>query len=300
MRKIFTLGIMLLFIGMTISSSVGFNLEKQSIKPISSGNILYVGGSGPGNYSKIQDAINDSSNGDTVYVYDELSPYYENIIVDKSIDLIGEDRDTTIIDGNDLDLFAVKITADWVNISGFTIRNSDEYWHNGITVCSRFSNIKGNIISNNYYGITIAISSNNTISDNIITSNHDGIYFLFWSLGNTVTGNNISNNSGSGIYIVGDCNSNTVSDNFISNNEYGIYLFDSCNGNYILRNNIINNVRHAYFKDCWKNIWRQNYWNRPRILPVPIIGIGRTGTYPELPILWVNFDWRPAQEPYDI
>ena len=60
---------------------------------------LYVGGVNPGNYSKIQDAINDSVDGDTVYVFDDSSPYYENIIVDKSINLIGEDKNTTVIHG---------------------------------------------------------------------------------------------------------------------------------------------------------------------------------------------------------
>jgi len=33
------------------------------------GNTLYVGGSGPNNYTKIQDAIDNASNGDTVFVY---------------------------------------------------------------------------------------------------------------------------------------------------------------------------------------------------------------------------------------
>ena len=39
------------------------------------GNTLYVGGSGPKNYSTIQEAINDASDGDTVFVYDDSSPY---------------------------------------------------------------------------------------------------------------------------------------------------------------------------------------------------------------------------------
>jgi len=293
-RKGLVVAIIVLFVGVSVVPSAGM-VEISTIGRA----IFYVGGDGPGNYTTIQSAIDNTSDGDTVFVYDDSSPYYEHVVVDKSINLIGEDRDTTIIDGNKLDLFAVKISADWVNISEFTIRNGDEWLDTGILMCSRFSNIKDNIISNIYYGIILVLSSSNTISDNIITSNHNGIE-IGWSHDNTITGNNISNNLGNGIYIVGDSNSNTVSDNFISNNEYGIYLDFSCNGNYILRNNIINNVRHAYFKDCWKNIWRQNYWNRPRILPVPIIGLGRTGTYPELPILWVNFDWRPALKPYDI
>ncbi|RLF45340.1 MAG: hypothetical protein DRN29_06910, partial [Thermoplasmata archaeon] len=64
------------------------------------GNILYVGGSGTGNYSRIQDAIDDANDGDTIFVYSNSSPYYEHIIINKSINLVGENKNTTIIDGN--------------------------------------------------------------------------------------------------------------------------------------------------------------------------------------------------------
>ena len=49
------------------------------------GDIFYVGGGGPGNFTRIQDAIDNASNGDTVFVFDESSPYYEHVIVDKRI-----------------------------------------------------------------------------------------------------------------------------------------------------------------------------------------------------------------------
>jgi len=58
---------------------------------------LYVGGSRPNNYTKIQDAIDDAEDGYTVYIY--AGTYYENVVVNKTIDLIGENTDTTIIDG---------------------------------------------------------------------------------------------------------------------------------------------------------------------------------------------------------
>ncbi len=85
-----------------------------------SGTTLYVGGYGPGNYSNIQDAIDDASDGYTVYVYDGI--YYENIVVDKSINLIGENIKTTIIYGNGIGN-VIEVIADYVNISGFTIRH---------------------------------------------------------------------------------------------------------------------------------------------------------------------------------
>lgn len=63
----------------------------------SNGNILYVGGSGANNYTSIQDAIDDAENGDIVFVYDDSSPYYECIIINKSIELKGENKYTTVI-----------------------------------------------------------------------------------------------------------------------------------------------------------------------------------------------------------
>lgn len=78
-------------------------------------NIFYVGGSGEGNYSRIQDAIDNASNGDMVFVYDDSSPYYEQVIINKIITLIGENKETTIIYGN------IQFLTDGVTITGFSI-----------------------------------------------------------------------------------------------------------------------------------------------------------------------------------
>ncbi|MCK5113010.1 MAG: hypothetical protein KAQ84_05650, partial [Thermoplasmatales archaeon] len=154
MRKIIALGIMLLFISMTISSSTGLYVEKQSIKPLSFGNILYVGGNGTGNYSKIQDAIDNASDGDTVFVYDDSSPYYENVSIYKSINLIGEDKNSTVIDGFSSG-YIVKIFSDWVNVSGFTVQNSGGEWfpgYAGFNIRANYTTISNNIIKNNCIG----------------------------------------------------------------------------------------------------------------------------------------------------
>ena len=90
-----------------IFSSLGLGANLKSIKiknkeEIESGEILYVGGSGPGNYTKIKDAIENASDGYTIYVYSNSSPYFENPVINISIDLIGEDKESTIIDGRGL------------------------------------------------------------------------------------------------------------------------------------------------------------------------------------------------------
>ena len=121
-QKCLAVGIILLFIGTAIIPSNGQITEKSS-QPTSRGHWLYVGGSGPGNYSRIQDAINDSTDGDTVFVYDESSPYYQNILIDKSIRVIGEDKNTTTIIGTGTGDYngSVLISANKAFFGGFTI-----------------------------------------------------------------------------------------------------------------------------------------------------------------------------------
>ncbi len=65
-RKWLAIGIILLFVGTCIIPATAQDTEE--LQPSSRGNWLYVGGSGPGNYTKIQDAIDNASDGDSVFV----------------------------------------------------------------------------------------------------------------------------------------------------------------------------------------------------------------------------------------
>jgi pectin methylesterase-like acyl-CoA thioesterase len=52
----------------------------------------------PDEYFSIQEAINHSKSGDTIFVKSGI--YFENLVIDKNgLRLVGEDKDTTIIDG---------------------------------------------------------------------------------------------------------------------------------------------------------------------------------------------------------
>jgi len=333
MRKIIALGIMLLFIGMTISSSTGLYLEKQSIKPMSSGNILYVGGNGTGNYSSIQDAIDDASNGDTVFVYD--GTYYENLEVDKSINLIGEDRNTTVIDAGRFG-DVIFISANRVTITGFTIQNGGinnsvpDNVDAGIDIRSNYNIIIGNIITNNVRGVLLIYCTRNNIDTNIITNNKEiGIHVLEWARHNRIFGNLIEDTEGE-YYGYGICLGyafhNTVSRNTIRNHTVGIEIDGSVFNiisenhmtnnreygvrvalfflNIVRKNNFIENENNAFFLGMFfssHTIWFRNYWD-------DWIGVGPKciqgwWVYPlggSNDIPWVQFDWHPAQEPYDI
>ena len=138
MKKLLGVSIILLFFGMSIISSSGIQMDKNIIIPSSRDNILYVGGSGPNNYSSIQAAIDAASDGDTVFLYDDSSPYKEILEIGKTINLIGEDRDTTIIEGKKTFFTLVLGGADNIVISGFTITNVlyPSYSGDGITIWS--------------------------------------------------------------------------------------------------------------------------------------------------------------------
>jgi len=148
LKKILVTVIIILLVE-TCFPSTGINIEKFTAS--FNGNTLYVGGSGPWNYTKIQDAIDDASDGDTVYVYH--GTYKENLIVNKSINLIGEDKNTTIIDGNQIS-DGLFITSDGVVVNDFKIINCFYGWR-GIGIDSSYNNISNNIIENNSYGIYV-------------------------------------------------------------------------------------------------------------------------------------------------
>ncbi len=259
-KQVLASGIIILLLGMSIiPSSIGLNL-KELYLPSVSGNTLYVGGSGPNNYTKIQDAIDNASDLDTVFVYDDSSPYYENVVVDKSINLIGGDKNTTIIDCGEED-DVVWINVNNVRISGFTTRNG----RYGIRLLSSDTVISDNIITNNSLdGIHMANSSYNTISNNIIQYNHDGIG-LHWSQSgpgpcnhNNIINNTISKNKYYGIKMSWQHMYNKIIENTITNNQkYGIMICCNCNSNSIYHNNFLGNIQNAYDENS--NTWHNDY-----------------------------------------
>ena len=131
-KKGLAVAVILLFIGMCVVPSTAVQKLKEKPSPISfDGNTLYVGGSGPNNYTTIQSAINDAVDGDTVFVYNGTYTYKKSgnrgmiDIREKSISLIGEDKNTTILDGNFTNGHGiVHVDAEIFSISGFTIKNS--------------------------------------------------------------------------------------------------------------------------------------------------------------------------------
>ncbi|MCK4415655.1 MAG: right-handed parallel beta-helix repeat-containing protein [Thermoplasmatales archaeon] len=268
-------------------------------------------------YQFIQQGINNVYEGYTIYVYN--GTYYENVIINKTINLDGENNINTIIDGNGFG-HVITISAPNVRVSGFTIQNSgDEPFDSGIKTLTLESctTIKNNIIHDNAIGIFLnyvaELNSWNIVQDNIIHDNRDGIY-SHWSDHNeikdniiqnnsgdgiefvrsrsaTITNNTIKNNGECGIYLRGASNNNKIKENIIENSSIGLKL-DLSHKNIISKNNFIDNQKQASFYNSFLNRWRRNYWNDwNKIRPKPICG-------KIYKIPWRNFDLLPKKQPY--
>jgi thermitase len=129
----------------------------------------------PNDFERIQKAINEVSTEYTIQV--APGTYNEHLLIDKSIVLVGENRNTTIVDGNEVkSVMTVANEQGNVNVSGFTIQNSGRLINDGgVILYSSNNNISGNTITNCGYGIEILESTNNTMTDNIISNSWIGI-----------------------------------------------------------------------------------------------------------------------------
>jgi hypothetical protein len=86
-RKGLSVGIILLFVGTCIIPAIAQDIQKPSV-PTSRENWLYVGGSEPGNYSRITDAVNDASDGTHFYGESNASIYIITVESQSEITLV--------------------------------------------------------------------------------------------------------------------------------------------------------------------------------------------------------------------
>jgi len=202
-------------------------------------------------FTKIQDAINASFNGSLIQVFDGI--YYENLIVNKSIILIGNGSSSTIINGSGKG-DVIRINAKFVNISGFTIVNAgdDHYSNAGIHIAANNVEIFDNYFSNNtisdiyiQYRSQVIIEGNEfhgtprslwirdcnymTISRNNFSSdlNYGDAVIVRSSDSNTFSNNTYFNNGGRGLVIDGNSQFNTVENESFFNNDMGIHIYNS-------------------------------------------------------------------------
>ncbi|KYK23554.1 hypothetical protein AYK25_06630 [Thermoplasmatales archaeon SM1-50] len=210
---------------------------------------LYVGGAGPNNYTKIQDAIDNANDYDIIFVYRGI--YQEYLSINKQITLIGETREHTTIQGNYANNI-IKIQANNVKIMRFTIQKGKI----GIYLTySSFFTITENTIIDNWEGIGLLSSSQGIISSNIIKNNDfEGINPVNTS--QIQISANIIQTSLEGIFLHSST-ANTIHGNTIKDHIYGIEATQSSNSNNLYHNNFYVNDQNA--KDTCTNNWDDNY-----------------------------------------
>jgi len=124
----------------------------------------------------------------------------EYIQINKSIQLIGENKFSTIIKGQ------ITITADNVTISNFTIKGTDRhplydfYIDNGLILFSNGNVVTDCIVKQNNKGIEIFDASNNIIKNCLIRDNSCGISVSGTSEENFIYHNNFINNKQKTLY----------------------------------------------------------------------------------------------------
>jgi parallel beta-helix repeat protein len=229
--------------------------------------MLYVGGEGPGNYSSIQEAVDHATEGDSIYVF--AGEYVENVIIEKSLFLFGEEKNATIINGG-FHGSVVTLKADGCQVEGFTVKHSGEGWqyagvmieecHEVVIKENRISDNKGhgvfvkgpdadhhrvfsNVITDNVYGLYVFDSAHSVIADNHIVGNVHGAYLV---LSEDITvEQNVFTNEWSGLHVERS-HENTIQGNLFEHNADGVYLSGST------YNTICNNTVDSNY---WFGLW---------------------------------------------
>lgn len=301
LKKSIPVIVLLLVMGtLLISPSTSTTINNKSTQQLCTGTIFYVGGSGPGNYTTIQSAIDAASPHDTIYVYHNT--YTENLYINISLTLMGEHPSTTIIDGaKHHDCIYIGFPADETTITGFTIQHSGNHsaggaiFDAGLEIHSDYNTITNNIIQNHpLHGMVLWASKYNNISFNtIMYCNRSGIDFLSGP-SNTIAYNILAHNE-VGISALGSthCKDNHIIANTFHTNYKGLAMSGS--QNHISQNNFFDNydwnaMSHFDFLrfKASRNQWDNNYWDDWK-------GFG----WKWIPgFLGFNFDYHPAAAPF--
>lgn len=236
----------------------------------SGGETIIVSQDGSSDHENIQDAIDNATEGDTIRVWE--GTYEENVVVNKTVSLVGNGSETTTIDGGG-EGDVVRIEADWCNVSLFSVTGGGSQ-DSGIKVGSNKNNIFENNCSNNDFGIYLENSGDCTIENNICSvngaiTNGYGIY-LKKSNGCSIANNTCSENNRRGIYLYNSDTCTIENNTCSSNSVYGIILKDSSDCT-IERNTCSNNdcgisldtSRNCTLSNntCYSNNWDGIYLN---------------------------------------
>ena len=216
-------------------------------------------------FSSIQCALDSAVSVGADFTVNVFSgTYNETVNINKTVNIVGEDKDTTIIDGEGAGS-VISINANNVKIKNLHLKNASTgivAGNNGVISNCKITDLGGG------YGISLFSKDGNIIEKcDIDSGNMFGIY-LYYADNNRITGNEIHNTS-FGIYLDSGCNNNIIEGNTIYDNNYGVAGIISDSGwggisNPVNYNNIYSNNNYGVYNsgnqtaDATKNWWGQD------------------------------------------
>ena len=218
------------------------------------GRTIVVNASGGGDYTRIQWAIDNASEGDTIHI--KAGTYYESMTINKNLTIVGDSRDKVFINGSGFGN-VINITANWVKLSSVSVISNQTTLNDiGIYVDSTdFVSIIDCNCSNNKGGIFLQYSTNALIKNNIFSFN-EGAINLQYSSSNSIFNNQIVNNYNS--ITICYSSSNSINDNLIHSNHFdGIRVLCS-SLNVITNNSIFDNNDGIELNEAHHNIISNN------------------------------------------
>ena len=273
MKKVDLIFVLVVAFALFVCASGVVSASTYYVSPAGNDDYTNAEAQNPGTpWRTINHAVRNASSGDTIYVFS--GTYYENVVVNKTLTLIGNGSRDTIIDAGG-EGQVVRIDASGVNLSGVTCRNGGEqlgHHVGGISINSSLSFIKiynvnvshnlgagigisygahdieiyeNEISFNSRPGIGAALTNSINIHNNSIYENDCGIWF-YYSSNNIISNNTVSHNHHSGLWSEYTTVNNTIIDNeFIYNENYGLcianWLYEGMGNNYIAGNNCTSN-----------------------------------------------------------
>jgi len=251
--------------------SVRANVSVQS-------RIIYVGPGG--NFTTINAAVANATSGDSIMVAN--GTYREQVVINKSISLLGENRSNTLIDGMG-GAFVIKVISSNVTLSGFTLQNTtltSSAW--GAIWLGDFSYSVSNVtiadckVTKSFYAVWFGNATNNTFRNNEFVDNvYDFGFFSGSSYRdftqnvdstNSVNGkpvywwikqNNRTVPSDAGMLVAVNCTNITVKDLKMGHNSASV-LFVGTNSSLIENTTISNSNWGIYLLYSYDNTFRNN------------------------------------------
>lgn len=190
-----------------VSSIIAFGLfSLGNLVPMGFGSASVI--TVPDDYSTVSAAVAAATDGDTIFVRAGSYSEPDFTLVDKSLTIVGEDVESTIIDGNGTAKVIFQVLASNVTIENFTLRNTD------VSLGSQGP------------GVRISNALNTALKNLEISNVFDGVQILSANF-STISNCTFSNNVESGLLLRAASSNNTFTDNVMRDNVEGLRISDN-------------------------------------------------------------------------